>query len=341
MRRPRWTSGTCWIRAARPARLIGRRVRVELSASGGRVLVLDHYLEVLLRKPGALPGSTALSQARAAGTFTAAHDAFWAAARARHGAAEGTRALVEVLLLHRHQVHADVVAVCGAWAGGGWAAALTAGEDRFVRRWFAAVAAASRDDPFVGRVEVSVGVVGAVLAGLGRFGQRCGVQVAGCRWRWGARSLGLAAGVSHDTAAAVLRYLREQPDPFVVLVAPAAGLRGDCYELRIPDRWLRAAYRGVWVAGAVPVPHPVPSGPGSARRRVGAGRGGGVPGVGRGGPAAAAGRGGGAGGWGAGRRRRRGPGRVTLCWRWVDRRDLSSRRPGRVPPHRCRLAGGR
>ena len=47
---------------------------------------------------------------------------------------------------------------------------LSAGEDRFVRRWFAAVRAAERDDPFSGRVEVSVGVVGAVLAGLGRFG---------------------------------------------------------------------------------------------------------------------------------------------------------------------------
>ena len=233
------------------------------------MLVLDHYLEVLLRKPGALPGSTALSQARAAGTFTAAHDAFWAAARARHGAAEGTRALVEVLLLHRHQVHADVVAVCGGVGRRRMGGGLTAGEDRFVRRWFAAVAAASRDDPFVGRVEVSVGVVGAVLAGLGRFGQRCGVQVAGCRWRWGSRLLGLAAGVSHDTAAAVLRYLREQPDLFVVLVAPAAGLRGDCYELRIPDRWLRAAYRGVWVAGAVPVPHPVFR----ARGRLGGGLG--------------------------------------------------------------------
>ena len=29
--------------------------------------MLDHYLEVLTRKPGALPGSTALAQARAAG----------------------------------------------------------------------------------------------------------------------------------------------------------------------------------------------------------------------------------------------------------------------------------
>ena len=45
---------------------------------GVKVLELDHYLEILLRKPGALPGATALAQARASGVFTATHDAFWA-----------------------------------------------------------------------------------------------------------------------------------------------------------------------------------------------------------------------------------------------------------------------
>lgn len=94
-----------------PARLIGRRVRVSLRASelvvfdgrtvvasharvvtkGGDSIVLVHYLEVLKSKPGALPGSTALARARASGTFTAAHDAFWAAARKVIGDAEGTR----------------------------------------------------------------------------------------------------------------------------------------------------------------------------------------------------------------------------------------------------------
>lgn len=159
-----------------PARLIGRRVRVELSASelvvveggrqvarhervvarGGRVLVLDHYLEVLWRKPGALPGSTALSQARAAGTFTAAHDAFWAAARARHGDAEGTRALVEVLLLHRHQVHADVVAGLQAAVGvGATSADVVAVEAR---------RAAERRQPTSGPPEEPAGAVaGPVL----------------------------------------------------------------------------------------------------------------------------------------------------------------------------------
>ena len=113
-----------------PARFIGHRVRVKLSASavtiydratvvarhqraagrGVKVLDLDHYLEILARKPGALPGATALVQARAAGTFTPAHEAFWAAARKALGDGPGTRVLVEVLLLHRHLGHADVLA---------------------------------------------------------------------------------------------------------------------------------------------------------------------------------------------------------------------------------------
>ena len=117
-----------------PARLIGRRVRVHLGASsvvifdgktvvarheriitaGGQSLILDHYLEILQRKPGALPGATALAQARAAGVFTAAHEAFWAAARKAHGDSGGTQALIEVLLLHRHLAAADVVAGIGA-----------------------------------------------------------------------------------------------------------------------------------------------------------------------------------------------------------------------------------
>ena len=122
-----------------PVRLIGRRVRVLLHASdlviydghaemarherlpgkSGARLDLDHYLEALVRKPGALPGATALEQARAAGKFTPVHDAWWAAARKAHGDAAGTRALVEVLLLHRHMDGEHVVA--------GLAAALRAG----------------------------------------------------------------------------------------------------------------------------------------------------------------------------------------------------------------------
>jgi hypothetical protein len=116
-----------------PARLAGRRVPVRLGADhlevlapgsdavvatherslhkGTQTLVLDHYLEVLARKPGGLPGATALAQARATGRFTALHEEFWERARRDHGDADGTRALIEVLLLHRR------VAACHVWAG--------------------------------------------------------------------------------------------------------------------------------------------------------------------------------------------------------------------------------
>jgi hypothetical protein len=134
-----------------PAGLIGRRVRVRLSAcdvlvvdgprvlarharcpgKGAQVLVLDHYLEVLVRKPGALPGATALAQARASGAFTAEHEAFWAAARARHGDSGGTRALVEVLLLHRHLPDTQVLAgIRAALAVGALSADVVAIEAR-------------------------------------------------------------------------------------------------------------------------------------------------------------------------------------------------------------------
>jgi len=104
-----------------PARYAGRRVTVRLSATtveaydgaklvaaheraAGRhveVLALDHYLEVLAVKPGALPGATALAQAKNSGAFTSVHQRFWDAARRSRGDAAGTRALIEVLLAHR------------------------------------------------------------------------------------------------------------------------------------------------------------------------------------------------------------------------------------------------
>ena len=97
--------------------LAGGRViaRHERSAhKGSEVLVLDHFLEVLSRKPGALPGSIALAQARSGGGFTAAHERFWQCARRKLGDGAGTRALVEVLLLHRHLPAASVHAALDA-----------------------------------------------------------------------------------------------------------------------------------------------------------------------------------------------------------------------------------
>lgn len=121
-----------------PARFAGRRLDVKVWAEqievfdgartvavhnrglkGDEVLVLDHYLEVLFAKPGALPGATALARARAAGAFSDAHERYWSHARRRLGDRDGTRALIEVLLLHRTLPAGQVVA--------GIHAALTAG----------------------------------------------------------------------------------------------------------------------------------------------------------------------------------------------------------------------
>ncbi len=117
-----------------PAHLIGRQVRAVLRAGelviydrrqevarherltvkGAEALVLDHYLEALVHKPGALAGSAVLEQARAAGVFTGAHEALWAGARRALGEPAATRVLIEVLLLHRHMDDDDVVAGIGA-----------------------------------------------------------------------------------------------------------------------------------------------------------------------------------------------------------------------------------
>jgi len=116
-----------------PARYAGRRVQVSLGADtirafdpsssatavathvrslhkGSEDLQLDHYLEVLTRKPGALAGATALIAARASGGFTQDHQRFWDAARRKHGDGPGTKALVGVLLLHRTMPAAAVMA---------------------------------------------------------------------------------------------------------------------------------------------------------------------------------------------------------------------------------------
>ena len=169
-----------------PARLIGSRVRVMLSANELRVfdgsrlaavhprliaagdehLELDHYLEILVRKPGALPGSAVLAQARAAGVFTSAHEAFWAAARARHGDGAGTRALIEVLLLHRRMPASQVIA--------GMTAALAAGScspERRRGRGPQARRPATRDHP------ARLVVTWLADGGL-RIGELCGLHLA-------------------------------------------------------------------------------------------------------------------------------------------------------------------
>lgn len=64
-----------------------------------QILDLEHYLDVLDRKPAALAGSKPLEQWRRQGRWPACYDAFWQRLVERHGRQHGTRAMVAVIAL--------------------------------------------------------------------------------------------------------------------------------------------------------------------------------------------------------------------------------------------------
>jgi transposase len=80
---------------------------------------LDHYLELLRWKPGALKGSLPLRQERELGRWPACMDELWQALEQRYGQSEAARQMVDVLLLCRDHGPARVeLAVRGALAAG-------------------------------------------------------------------------------------------------------------------------------------------------------------------------------------------------------------------------------
>lgn len=83
------------------------------------VASLDHYLDLLREKPGALAGSLALHQERQRGAWPAALDELWGKIADRYGDSEAARHMVEVLLLAR-EVGPErmIAAACGALAAG-------------------------------------------------------------------------------------------------------------------------------------------------------------------------------------------------------------------------------
>jgi hypothetical protein len=68
---------------------------------GEQILNLEHYLDVLGKKPGALPGCRPLAQWRAQGRWPESFDRLWERLKQRHGKHPGTKAMVELLLLGR------------------------------------------------------------------------------------------------------------------------------------------------------------------------------------------------------------------------------------------------
>ena len=122
-----------------PARLAGRKIRARVGASeisfwhdGKQVALherlsgkhqisaqLDHYLDLLTRKPGALARSLALRQERDRGDWPACFDELWTAIGERSGRQEAARQMVSVLLLCReHDAAVVELAVRGALAAG-------------------------------------------------------------------------------------------------------------------------------------------------------------------------------------------------------------------------------
>jgi transposase len=104
-----------------PVRLVGLKVEARLGATtvdiyaAGKLvaqhdrlhgrhqqrLELDHYLPLLHRKPGALPGAAPLWQMRREQRWPPVFDRLWQGLVARHGEIEGARQMVEVLLCAR------------------------------------------------------------------------------------------------------------------------------------------------------------------------------------------------------------------------------------------------
>ena len=88
-----WHEGHC---VARHERCYRRRQQI---------LDLEHYLDVLSRKPGALAGSKPLEQRRQAGLWPPSFDRIWQALIERHGKQSGTRQMIDLLKLSRQHGH--------------------------------------------------------------------------------------------------------------------------------------------------------------------------------------------------------------------------------------------
>jgi hypothetical protein len=107
-----WQEGAC---VARHERCYER---------GQQILNLEHYLEVLERKPGALAGSTPLAQWREQGRWPASYDRLWQELMGRQGKAEGTRQMIRLLQLgkakgyEKLQSAAESARALGCWDEG-------------------------------------------------------------------------------------------------------------------------------------------------------------------------------------------------------------------------------
>ncbi len=101
----------------RGGRQVARHER--LHGKFGTSAQLDHYLELLQRKPGGLEHSVALGQERDRGHWPECFDRLWAGLTERYGRSDAARQMVDVVLLCRDHGPAGVeLAVRGALTAG-------------------------------------------------------------------------------------------------------------------------------------------------------------------------------------------------------------------------------
>jgi transposase len=105
------------ISMSREGQVVARHER--LHGKYGTAAQLDHYLELLAVKPGALARSLPLHQAREQGRWPESFDRLWQAIETKVGASEAARQMVDVLMLCRELGPAAVeLAARGALAAG-------------------------------------------------------------------------------------------------------------------------------------------------------------------------------------------------------------------------------
>lgn len=119
---------------------------------------------------------------------------------------------------------------------------------RWIRAWWNAVLATERIR-YTGRAGLSVRLL---LRSIGAMAQRRGTRYLDV----GRRALALGCGLDDSTVSELLRTLREEDDPWIVLLENERGERGDLYELRIPDGALEVAAWRSWRAGRIDAIHP-------------------------------------------------------------------------------------
>ena len=73
-----------------------------------QILDLEHYLDALFRKPGALAGSKPLEQKRQPGLWQPSFDRIWQAIIERHGKQRGTIEMIDLLKLSQPFGHSKL-----------------------------------------------------------------------------------------------------------------------------------------------------------------------------------------------------------------------------------------